>query len=278
MRTALMILDPCQRKHPALRYAEEKGVNMDIAFACEKCGQQVVIDEAGAGIQVQCPRCSQPLIVPSPEPRQREPVATGRCSFCGETIKAGAKVCRFCGRPLTESAPASPVLEPIAAQPRSGLIETVKIGIGILLLLAIVAVLVVRDTSWWKQHRVVAQAREKLVAALGGHRDTVSACDQIATIWARKGTLTKVEVYRMATTMAVDKNKLFRKRLADFMLYGSPSPEELIKEEDKALGPVKFCDELQWRCQSESNKRHGLPPPPRPKSLAPPPATAVDSG
>jgi hypothetical protein len=237
-----------------------------------------VVDEAGAGIQVQCPRCGHRLIVPLPEPRQREPVATGRCSFCGETIKAGAKVCRFCGRQLTESGPASPVLEPIAAQPRSAFIETVKMGIGILLLLAVFAVLAVPHTSWWKRHRVVAQAREELAAALGGHRDTVSECDQIAAIWAQKGTLTKVEVYRMATAMAVNKKKLFRKRLGDFMLYGSPSPEELLKEEDKALGPVKFCDELQWRCQSASNKRHGLPPPPRPKSLVPPPASAVDSG
>lgn len=251
---------------------------MDITFACEKCGQQVVIDEAGAGIQVPCPGCGQLLVVPSPEPRRPGPVATGRCSFCGEPIKAGATVCRFCGRPLTELAPASPVLEPIEAEPRRGFIETVKIGIGILLLLAIVAVLVARHTSWWERHKVVAQAREKLAAALGGHRDTVSECDQIAAIWARKGTLTKVEVYQMATTMAAAKNKLFRKRVADFMLYGSPSPQELIKEEDKALGPLKFCDELQWRCQSASNKRHGLPPPPRPKSLVPPPATDLDGG
>jgi len=278
MCTALMTLDPRQRKHPALRYAEERDVNMDITFACEKCGQQVVIDEAGAGIEVQCPRCGQPLVVPSQEPRQREPVATGRCSYCGETIRAGAKVCRFCGRPLTESAPASPVPDPIAARPRRGFIETIKIGIGILLLLAIIAVLVVLHTSWWKQHRVVSQAREGLVAALGGHQDTVSECDQIASDWARQGTLTKVQVYQIATTMAADKNKLFRKRVADFMLYGSPSPEELLKEENEALGPVKFGDELQWRCRSESNKRRGLPPPPKPKWLVPPPPTGVDSG
>jgi hypothetical protein len=52
----------------------------------------------------------------------------------------------------------------------------------------------------------------------------------------------------------------------------------LMKEKNKALGPVAFCDELQWRCESASNKRHGLPPPPKPKSLVPPPASTVDSG
>jgi hypothetical protein len=237
MRRALMILDPCQRKYPALRYAEEKGVNMDITFACDKCGQQVVIDEAGAGIQVSCPGCGQSLIVPSQEPRQPE----------------------------------------LVAQPGRGLIETVKIGIGILFLVAIVAALAVRHTSWWERHRVVAQAREQLVAALGGHPDTVSECDQIAATWAPKGTLTKVDVYRMATTMALDKDKLFRKRVADSMLYGTPSLQGLLNEENQALGPAKFCAELQWRCQSASNKRHGLPPPPRPKSLAPPPSSGTDN-
>jgi len=41
---------------------------MDITFSCEKCGQNIVVDEAGAGITVDCPRCGQPVYVPSIAP------------------------------------------------------------------------------------------------------------------------------------------------------------------------------------------------------------------
>ena len=37
---------------------------MDITFACESCGQGIVIDEAGAGLATECPKCGQPLTVP----------------------------------------------------------------------------------------------------------------------------------------------------------------------------------------------------------------------
>lgn len=38
---------------------------MDITFNCTGCGQRVVVDEAGAGRQVQCPKCGQTLTVPN---------------------------------------------------------------------------------------------------------------------------------------------------------------------------------------------------------------------
>jgi DNA-directed RNA polymerase subunit RPC12/RpoP len=38
---------------------------MDITFKCDKCGQQIAIDEAGAGMSVQCPSCGVELIVPT---------------------------------------------------------------------------------------------------------------------------------------------------------------------------------------------------------------------
>lgn len=41
--------------------------NMDITFTC-KCGQEIVIDEAGAGITVDCPGCGKPIYVPSKQP------------------------------------------------------------------------------------------------------------------------------------------------------------------------------------------------------------------
>ena len=41
---------------------------MDITFSCEKCGQNIVVDEAGAGITVDCPKCGKPVYVPSSAP------------------------------------------------------------------------------------------------------------------------------------------------------------------------------------------------------------------
>jgi Holliday junction resolvasome RuvABC ATP-dependent DNA helicase subunit len=48
---------------------------MDITFNCDQCGQNIVIDEAGAGLATECPRCGQPLTVPSQPQRQAEPSA-----------------------------------------------------------------------------------------------------------------------------------------------------------------------------------------------------------
>ena len=39
---------------------------MDIQFSCDGCGQHLVIDEAGAGLLVQCPACGRDLTVPNP--------------------------------------------------------------------------------------------------------------------------------------------------------------------------------------------------------------------
>jgi hypothetical protein len=49
---------------------------MDIAFACDECGQHLVIDEAGAGMTVQCPTCSGNLIVPTNGNEARKPDIT----------------------------------------------------------------------------------------------------------------------------------------------------------------------------------------------------------
>jgi DNA-directed RNA polymerase subunit M/transcription elongation factor TFIIS len=51
---------------------------MDISFNCDKCGQHIVIDAAGAGSTVQCPKCQAELVVP-------QPPSTFRCK-CGHHI------------------------------------------------------------------------------------------------------------------------------------------------------------------------------------------------
>ena len=94
---------------------------MDITFGCQKCGQQMIIDEAGAGQRVNCPRCGTSLEVPyesqrpvlSPPPNipvppvPSSPVAlrpesnTRRCPFCAEEIKNTAIQCKHCGSMLS---------------------------------------------------------------------------------------------------------------------------------------------------------------------------------
>jgi len=39
---------------------------MDIKFACENCGQCLVIDRAGAGVTIECPGCAKVVSVPTP--------------------------------------------------------------------------------------------------------------------------------------------------------------------------------------------------------------------
>lgn len=41
---------------------------MDIIFKCSNCEQELEVDASGAGTQIQCPSCNQPITVPNPEP------------------------------------------------------------------------------------------------------------------------------------------------------------------------------------------------------------------
>jgi DNA-directed RNA polymerase subunit RPC12/RpoP len=38
---------------------------MDISFTCDKCGKRLVIDDAAAGITIECPECGKAVYVPS---------------------------------------------------------------------------------------------------------------------------------------------------------------------------------------------------------------------
>ncbi len=44
----------------------------DITFECPRCGQSLIIDAAGAGIMVNCPKCSQIMKVPEPPAEEDE--------------------------------------------------------------------------------------------------------------------------------------------------------------------------------------------------------------
>ena len=48
------------------------GLDMDITFNCDKCGQEIVTEESGVGLQVECPNCAASIIVPSLNARNGE--------------------------------------------------------------------------------------------------------------------------------------------------------------------------------------------------------------
>ena len=97
---------------------------MDIEFKCYHCGQPVVIDEAGAGQSVQCPKCSQLLTVPAatsnpgPTPAPPSIQTKKKCPFCAEEILTDAIKCKHCGEFLNGKTAQSPVaIPPLLPQP-----------------------------------------------------------------------------------------------------------------------------------------------------------------
>lgn len=51
------------------------GRSIDIYFFCGSCGQHMVIDEAGVGIVILCPRCARSVTVPTPSEPKSAPVS-----------------------------------------------------------------------------------------------------------------------------------------------------------------------------------------------------------
>jgi DNA-directed RNA polymerase subunit RPC12/RpoP len=41
---------------------------MDLIFNCPKCGQELAVDDSGAGEEISCPACSQKIRIPEPTP------------------------------------------------------------------------------------------------------------------------------------------------------------------------------------------------------------------
>ena len=67
---------------------------MDITFNCDQCGQSIVIDEAGAGSVVDCPKCRKPLEVPhKSEPLDKSPLRKKLCPDCGQMLLDSAVTC-----------------------------------------------------------------------------------------------------------------------------------------------------------------------------------------
>ena len=53
---------------PETQNADEAEIrDTDIVFDCPHCGKNLVIDYRGAGLQINCSECGEPVLVPIPE-------------------------------------------------------------------------------------------------------------------------------------------------------------------------------------------------------------------
>ena len=85
---------------------------MPISVACPVCAARIKAPDLAAGRRVKCPKCGEPLAVPSatgptpdwvpdspPEAASAENVQqpeTKKCPFCGGEVMAIARKCRHC--------------------------------------------------------------------------------------------------------------------------------------------------------------------------------------
>ena len=49
---------------------------MDISFCCDKCKQDLLVDEAGTGTTMDCPKCGKPVYIPNGPRVERKEVVT----------------------------------------------------------------------------------------------------------------------------------------------------------------------------------------------------------
>lgn len=43
----------------------------DVIFDCPQCNNEIVVEERGSGLELSCPHCAQPVVVPTPDPFAR---------------------------------------------------------------------------------------------------------------------------------------------------------------------------------------------------------------
>jgi hypothetical protein len=118
---------------------------MDISFSCDKCRQQIVIDEAGAGQLVNCPKCRAPLGVP----------------YKSKSVESPPPLLGQVAEPIPES----PAAKAVGRLPKA-------LGVVVLSVLAICAFLAYEyensDADFWAKMRGAAYARSERAAAEAG--------------------------------------------------------------------------------------------------------------
>jgi hypothetical protein len=86
---------------------------MDIIFNCPKCDQELAVDAAGAGSEINCPSCGEKLVIPQPAnrlgamPETRDP---GNAAVNPIAASAAAKVAMHLKVPV-HSTPTQSLIE-----------------------------------------------------------------------------------------------------------------------------------------------------------------------
>ncbi len=66
----------------------KEDAGMDISFSCGRCGQQLTIDQAGAGCEVECPKCKASLSVPNaPSGIENVVYLSVECPRCDKLVR-----------------------------------------------------------------------------------------------------------------------------------------------------------------------------------------------
>ena len=81
---------------------------MDIIFDCPKCGQELAVDSAGAGTEIECPSCSEKITIPQESTKP----ASGGTLITGQPVNpiassAAAKIEKHLKVPLSDKPGAS---------------------------------------------------------------------------------------------------------------------------------------------------------------------------
>jgi hypothetical protein len=101
---------------------------MDISFTCAACGKNLVIDEAGVGITIDCPGCGKPVYVPSAVPPAPHDAPA--------RVEVKSSVRKTAPVP-SGAAPKKPVMQPRSGPERSSIHPAIAGGVHCLVIVTV---------------------------------------------------------------------------------------------------------------------------------------------